>query len=44
LVGRDLAWRIRVADYRVIFEIVDAIVTVTVVRVGHRHEVYRGRR
>lgn len=34
-------WRIRVGDYRIIYEIADAIVTVYVVKVGHRGNVYR---
>ncbi|PWJ56216.1 mRNA interferase RelE/StbE [Quadrisphaera granulorum] len=40
LVGTGAAWRIRVGNYRVIYEIVDDVLTVTVVRVGHRREVY----
>ena len=40
LTGVD-AWRIRVGDYRVIYEIADSKLLVTVVRVGHRREVYR---
>lgn len=34
-------WRIRVGDYRVIYTIEDRIVTVTVVRIGQRGDVYR---
>jgi len=34
-------WRIRVGDYRVIYEIAERALIVTVVRVGHRREVYR---
>lgn len=33
--------RIRVGDYRVIYEVQDAALVVEVVRVGHRREVYR---
>jgi mRNA interferase RelE/StbE len=40
LKGRD-AWRIRVGDYRVIYEIHDRILQIIVVNVGHRREVYR---
>jgi len=40
LKNRD-AWRIRVGDYRVIYEIHDKILRVIVVTVGHRREVYR---
>ena len=42
LVNRP-AWRVRVGDYRVIYEIDDAARQVTVVYVGHRREVYRRR-
>ncbi|WP_448659996.1 type II toxin-antitoxin system RelE family toxin [Sphingomonas sp. CJ99] len=34
-------WRFRVGDYRVIAEIEDETVTVFVIEVGHRREVYR---
>ncbi|MCL5999563.1 MAG: type II toxin-antitoxin system RelE/ParE family toxin [Chloroflexi bacterium] len=34
-------YRIRVGDYRVVYTIDDDIVTITIVRVGHRREVYR---
>lgn len=34
--------RIRVGDWRVVYQIHDAHLEVLVVRVGHRREVYRG--
>ena len=34
-------WRWRVGDYRVVADIQDRTVTVLVVRIGHRREVYR---
>ena len=40
LVGRP-AWRVRVGDYRVIYEIHDGNLTIVVITVGHRQEVYR---
>ena len=40
LKGRD-AWRIRVGDYRVIYEIHDRVLQILVITVGHRREVYR---
>lgn len=40
LAGDEAAWRIRVGDYRVIYEVLDSMLTVTVVRAGHRREVY----
>ena len=33
-------WRIRVGDYRVIYEIHDRTITVEIIRIGHRREVY----
>lgn len=41
LAGEQHAWRIRIGDFRVLYEIEDNILTVTVVRVAHRREVYR---
>jgi len=40
LKGED-AYRIRVGDYRIIYEIDDLVVLVTVVSVGHRKDVYK---
>lgn len=40
LKGRN-AWRIRVGDFRVIYEIHDREQRVLVITVGHRREVYR---
>ncbi len=40
LKGRP-AWRIRVGDYRVIYEIHDRALQVIVITVGHRGDVYR---
>lgn len=34
-------WRYRVGDYRLICEIQDDVLTVLVVTIGHRREVYR---
>jgi mRNA interferase RelE/StbE len=40
LKGED-AYRIRVGDYRVIYEINDDKIIVTVVMVGHRKDIYK---
>ncbi len=37
----DEKYRIRVGDYRILYEIEDKIVTIYVVKVAHRKEVYR---
>jgi mRNA interferase RelE/StbE len=34
-------WKYRVGDYRLICRIVDARITIIVIRVGNRREVYR---
>jgi mRNA interferase RelE/StbE len=34
-------WRYRVGDYRIIAEIKDDTVTILVVEIGHRREIYR---
>ncbi len=34
--------RIRVGDYRVVYEIRDRVLVVLVIRIGHRGDVYRG--
>jgi mRNA interferase RelE/StbE len=41
LTGSKHDWRIRVGDYRVVYEISDEIRVVRVHRVRHRREVYR---
>lgn len=41
LTGTDRDWRIRVGDYRVVYEVDDAALEVRVNRVRHRREVYR---
>lgn len=37
----DARYRIRIGDYRIVYEIEDEILLVLVVRVGHRRDVYR---
>jgi mRNA interferase RelE/StbE len=40
LTGRA-GWRLRMGDYRVIYDIDDGQHTVTIVHIGHRRDVYR---
>lgn len=40
LKGRD-EWRIRQGDYRILYIVEENIVTVFVVKIGHRREVYK---
>ncbi len=37
----DNEWRIRVGDYRIVYEIDDTAKTVDVTRIAHRREVYK---
>ena len=41
LKGRDDFYRIKVGNYRVIYEINDEELVIVVVEIGHRKEVYR---
>jgi mRNA interferase RelE/StbE len=41
LAGTKHDWRIRVGDYRIVYEIADVIRVVRVQRIRHRREVYR---
>ena len=40
---KSTLWKYRVGDYRLICDIQDARVTVLVLAIGHRREIYRGR-
>jgi mRNA interferase RelE/StbE len=42
LAGYQDRYRLRVGDYRVIYDVIDAEVVILVVGVGHRREIYRG--
>ena len=41
LVGFELEYRIRVGDYRVIYQIHDSVLVILVIEVGHRKDIYR---
>lgn len=41
LVGEQNAWRIRVGDYRIVYEIHDRRLLVLIIGLGHRGDVYR---
>ena len=40
LSGRE-AWRIRIGNYRVIYEINESALSIVVVNIGHRKDVYK---
>lgn len=41
MAGEDSVYRVRVGDYRIVYEVIDDVLIIHVVRVGHRREVYR---
>jgi mRNA interferase RelE/StbE len=41
LAGYDDRYRLRVGDYRVLYEVIDGQLVILVVGVGHRREIYR---
>lgn len=41
LKNRENAYRIRVGDYRVLYDIVDNVLLIIVVEIGHRSKVYQ---
>ena len=41
MAGEKSSYRVRVGDYRIVYEVHDRVLLVQVVRVGHRREVYR---
>ncbi|WP_243371610.1 type II toxin-antitoxin system RelE/ParE family toxin [Geotalea sp. SG265] len=41
LKNSDGLYRVRVIDYRIVYRVEQEIVTVLIVRIGHRREVYR---
>jgi mRNA interferase RelE/StbE len=41
LAGTDDGYRVRIGDYRVLYQIRDSDKVVLIVKVGHRREVYR---
>ena len=41
LIGSNAVYRIRVGDYRIIYSIKSSVLTIEIVKVGHRREIYR---
>ena len=39
--GKGRHYRVRIGDYRIIYKIHDEVVTVEIVKVGHRREIYK---
>jgi mRNA interferase RelE/StbE len=41
LVGEPHAFRVRVGDFRIVYEVFDDRLVVQVIRIGHRRNIYR---
>ncbi len=41
LQGDDNSYRVRVGDYRVVYEVDDNVLIITVIKVGHRSDIYK---
>lgn len=41
LAAAEKLYRIRVGDYRILYQILDKVLRILVVKIGHRREVYR---
>ena len=41
IVGAEDLYRLRVGDYRVVYQIKEQILTIWVIRIGHRRDIYR---
>jgi mRNA interferase RelE/StbE len=41
LAGEASACRVRVGDYRIVYDVIDDRLVIQVVRVGHRRDIYR---
>jgi mRNA interferase RelE/StbE len=39
--GEDEIYRVRVGDYRILYQIKGKILLVLIVRIGHRRDIYR---
>lgn len=42
LIGLERLYRLRVGDYRIIYEVQDQDLSILVMKIGHRKDVYRG--
>jgi mRNA interferase RelE/StbE len=41
LSGEDSLWRVRVGDYRIVYQIREKELRILVIKLGHRREIYR---
>ncbi|GAB4262777.1 MAG: type II toxin-antitoxin system RelE/ParE family toxin [Methylomicrobium sp.] len=41
LVGSEHTYRIRVGNYRIVYTVFNAILTIEIIKIGHRKDIYR---
>jgi mRNA interferase RelE/StbE len=41
LSGSSHTYRIRVGDYRIVYSVLSSVLTIEIIRIGHRKEIYR---
>jgi len=41
MTGEEHAYRIRIGDYRVVYDVLEDVIVVLILRIGHRKDVYR---
>lgn len=41
LIGSNSNYRLRVGDYRIVYNIESSILTIEIIKVGHRRDIYR---
>ena len=41
LIGSNSIYRIRVGDYRIVYNIKSSVLIIEIIKVGHRREIYR---
>ena len=39
--GHDALYRVRIGDYRMVYEVLNKVLVIYVIKIGHRKEVYR---
>ncbi|MCA9917350.1 MAG: type II toxin-antitoxin system RelE/ParE family toxin [Anaerolineales bacterium] len=43
LVGSEHAWRLRIGNYRIIYNVFASVLVVEIIRIAHRKDVYQNR-
>jgi len=44
MAGEAATYRVRVGDYRIVYEVQDEVLCILVIKVGHRREIYKDKR